>query len=489
MTRKTTLNARNLETLGAARLAELLMELSRGNAAAKQQLRLALAGQQGADEIAREIRKRLTSIARARTFITWKNRKPLLSELDTHLDAILERIAPKQPKDALELLWRFLSIANPLFERCDDSSGLFSDIFRQACDRLGELAVAADANAIALAEKVFSALQSNNYGQYDELITILAPALHEEGLAHLQAEVEKLAATPVAPPPPGEWEVVAWGANGPTYAHDFEARHRRRMVEMALQDIADARGDVDAFIAQVPPDTRRVPAIAAGIAQRLLRAGRPEEALACIRHADTGGRSVFNLDYHDAHIAALEALDRHQEAQTMRLDLFRNHLWPEMLRAYLRRLPNHEDIDAEEAALEHVMAYPGAVSALHFLIHWPAKRHAAELVVRRASALDGDHYEILAPAAETLADAHPLASTLLRRAMIDFALTEARYSRYGHAARDLGECEQLAERIDDWNEYESHETYCARLKKTHGRKTGFWSRVSDVGAGLPSDGE
>ncbi|MDF0602231.1 hypothetical protein P1J78_15935 [Psychromarinibacter sp. C21-152] len=40
MASKKTLNAKNLETLGAPRLAELLMEISNGNAAAKHRLRL-----------------------------------------------------------------------------------------------------------------------------------------------------------------------------------------------------------------------------------------------------------------------------------------------------------------------------------------------------------------------------------------------------------------------------------------------------------------
>jgi hypothetical protein len=47
MAAKTTLNARNLEALGAKRLAELLIDLSTGDAAAKRRLRLELAGTNG----------------------------------------------------------------------------------------------------------------------------------------------------------------------------------------------------------------------------------------------------------------------------------------------------------------------------------------------------------------------------------------------------------------------------------------------------------
>ena len=65
MTSKKTLTAKNLQALGAERLAELLMEISRGNAAAKRRLRLELAGAQSPSEVAKEVRNRLTTIARS----------------------------------------------------------------------------------------------------------------------------------------------------------------------------------------------------------------------------------------------------------------------------------------------------------------------------------------------------------------------------------------------------------------------------------------
>ena len=88
-----------------------------------------------------------------------------------------------------------------------------------------------------------------------------------------------LAATPVRVPPKGEWEAVGYGSGGATYAHQMEERARQSMLRMALKDIADAMGDVDAFIAQYDPATRKVPKIAAEIANRLHAAGRAGDAL------------------------------------------------------------------------------------------------------------------------------------------------------------------------------------------------------------------
>ena len=71
--KKTTLNAKNLEALGVERLAELLIEISTGDAAAKRRLRMELAGAGSPGELAKEIPKRLTSIARSQSFIDWRS--------------------------------------------------------------------------------------------------------------------------------------------------------------------------------------------------------------------------------------------------------------------------------------------------------------------------------------------------------------------------------------------------------------------------------
>ncbi len=80
MASKKTLNAKNLEALGAKRLSELLIKLSTGDAAAKRFLRLELAGELSPVEVGRVVTKRLNAISHATTFIHWQNRKPLVDE-------------------------------------------------------------------------------------------------------------------------------------------------------------------------------------------------------------------------------------------------------------------------------------------------------------------------------------------------------------------------------------------------------------------------
>ncbi len=144
---------------------------------------------------------------------------------------------------------------------------------------------------------------------------------------------------------------------------------------------------------------------------------------------------------------------------------------------YLKHLPDFDDVEAEERALAFATTYPNIHQALAFLISWPALEKAASLVLQRSTELDGDHYEILTPAVNAVSGKHPLAATLILRAMIDFSLSRARSSRYRHAARHLAECESLAAEVGNFGELETHELYVARLQKLHGKKRSFWNLV------------
>jgi hypothetical protein len=140
MASKNTLNAKNLKSLGATRLADLLIEISVGNAAAKRRLRLELAASQSPIELAKEIRKRLVAIARARSFVDWQNRKTFVKDLETQRRAIVDQVATVDVAEALELMWQFMLLANFVFERCDDSSGTVIGVFHAACRDLGAIA-------------------------------------------------------------------------------------------------------------------------------------------------------------------------------------------------------------------------------------------------------------------------------------------------------------------------------------------------------------
>ena len=387
-------------------------------------------------------------------------------------------MAKSDPAEGLDLIWRFLALANSIFARCDDSSGTVIGIFQAACTDLGEIAKAAKLDPENLADQTFQALTENDYGQYDDLISVLTPALGQKGLEHLKHRMIALSNEPVQKPAEKERRVIGFGSGGAIYADEMAERSRVSTVRLALMEIADAQGDVDAFIGQYDERTRKVPKIAAEIAQRLLAAGRSQEAWQTIQATEHRRSGWPDFEWEDARADVLDALGRGDEAQAARWSCFERSLSATHLRAYLKRLPDFDDIEAEQRALNHAQGYRSLLQALSFLVSWPALDRAAKLVMERTTELDGDHYEILTPAADALAGKHPLAATLVLRAMIDFSLTQSRSSRYRHAARHFMECGSLASSIRDFGTFETHEAYVARLRAQHGKKSSFWSLIS-----------
>jgi hypothetical protein len=124
------------------------------------------------------------------------------------------------------------------------------------------------------------------------------------------------------------------------------------------------------------------------------------------------------------------------------------------------------------------LRHPSLLPALRFCLDWPSLVRAARLLIDLPDEIDGERYELLVPAAEALSVRFPLAATLALRAMINFTLSNARSKRYGYAAQHLSEGEGLDCWIEDYGTFEPHATYIARLKRDHGRKTGFWGHIT-----------
>jgi len=471
-----TLNAKNLAALGADRLAELLLELVEGDAAAKRRLRLELASRSGGGDVALEIRKRLTAIGKSRSFVDWHKVRVLAADLEMQRSAILKHVAPTKPAEAFDLLWRLVDLAPSIYERCDDSNGAIGSIMSQALHDLGLISVQARPDARTLANRVFASVCANDYGQFDGVIGLMAEALGADGLAILKARFEDVAAKPATKPIADDRKVIAISTRGPVSQDDFEARYNARRIRSALTDIADALGDVDGYAARFSAEERTNPSIAAGIAERLLGAHRPEDAMAALNLVQVNDHSGRHWpECERVRIDILDALGQSVEAQDARWANFERSLDAEYLRAYLKRLPDFDDDEAENRALHYVREYADFHRALGFLMDWPAHGLASELVLARHAELDGDHYWLLTPAAETLEQREPLAATLMLRSMIDLSLDRAKYKRYGHAARHLQTCRYLAKRIEDFGKHLDHDAYVVNLKARHGRKSGFWN--------------
>jgi len=277
----------------------------------------------------------------------------------------------------------------------------------------------------------------------DELIPALAQGLDPAALSALRARLETIFHSHARPPV---------------------------QIRSALQAVLDAEGDVDAYVATVPPPAVSQPATGAEIARRLLAAGRAEEALAALARSAPpvgGGRTPLPgvEAWEEIYLAALEADGQADLAQDLRWAAFEKRLAVGRLRAFLKRLDDFDDVEALDRALAYAQTFPSFTQALQFLVGWPAPTHAATLVLTRAEEIEPGQFELLEHAAHLLETRHPLAATLLLRAMAFDTLRWGRVEQAEAAHRQLDGLAALASQIADWGRFEDHVAFLERLAK------------------------
>lgn len=360
----TRLSASSLVHLGAPRLADLLIEAGAGNANLKRRLRLELAAEAGPAVLALEIDKRLTALAAARTRVSWRKRGELIEDLEAHRRMVVERLAPEAPAEALAVLVRWFDLYPSLAARVKDTKGELVVTFESAAPDLFTLAETAGETA---AHDLTDALRRRpqDYGRWIAAAgDALGPALARNFLASLDASVRK---TPAG----------------------------RNLVRR----LADRAQDLDLWLSLVSPEQAGSPDVAADIARRLLAVGRLGEARAALEGAlapspanrrwtfgrnPADGATRLTPAWEAASIDVLDAEGRRQEAQDLRWNLFERDLSAPVLRDYLARLPDFDDVEALDRAFAHAAAHPDFEAAMRLLMDWPAHREAASLVQARS---------------------------------------------------------------------------------------------------------
>ena len=472
---KKTLNKTNLEALGAEQLAILLMEVSAGSADIKRRLRLELSHHLGVDDLSHEVRKRLASLRKSKSYVGWRKRKALIKDLATQAAMITEKIAPTDPSVAFDLLWQFIDMAPAIYGRVDDSKGDVGAVFQDALAEFEGLAARAVVDVDDLVDRVWVAVEGDGHGEWDGIISLIAPALGRDGLERLRLKIEAFGAAPMIDAS-SDHEAIQF-LRQLRGGSDYAAQRKAQLVKECLQEIAAINGDTDAFIAQFSNEDMRRKDISAEVASLLLADDRADEALDVLRNPDQDPFSAGQEDWDDAYIATLLALEEIGEAQAHRWASFLVSLNADHLRSYLKLLPDFEDVEAEELAKNHVLEFPDILAALDFCLNWPDLLTAARLIQARAEEIDGSAAYFLAPASEALRVRYPLAAMQLLRAMIEHILEHAKSAKYGLAAEYLADCVALDLDIADYAQMPTHAQYEQMLQTRFARNFSFWAKV------------
>ena len=455
--RKARITQAALERLGAPALAALIVDEAEANPGFARRVRLELAGSAAGAKLHQEIDRRLSGLARSSRFVERHEASSLARELDALRVAIGERLGVVDPAGACERLRRLLEQADSTMERADDSDGALADVFDAALRDLGRIwGALPDRSLDEMIEFVLGSLDQDDHGILQNVVTAFQEPLGEAGRSLLKERLEQALA---AQPPVTE---------------DWHARSARISYVAALETLADAAGDVDAFIASAAAeplyDGKRH-----DIAERLIAAARADEALAWL--AECGDFEPERLV--DLRLQALDALGRKDEAQALRWTWFERSLSAVHLKEHVRRLPDFEGFEAERRAVRTALAHANRHAALRFLLDLPDLAAADELVRGQIERLNPRDYDLFNLAAERLVGRYPLAAILLWRRKVEDVLGRASSSQYGHAARDLRQAAAAAGAAGAGGQIEQHEAWLSRLRGMHGRKWRFWELVGE----------
>jgi hypothetical protein len=478
MARKPALSTDKLKDLGADKLAQLVLDEAERNAGFRRQVKAALAGKSGPEAIAKLIDRRLSGLARAKSFIEWDKTRAFADDLRSLTDTVTSELGPAAPALAIDRLLRFIATHELVFERVDDSSGRVQDVYYQAISAIGDIAHSLPVPvADTLPEKIMTALGESTHGYLADVTEAVAPHLSQDSLARWDGDLKDAIAE-------RQTEEVARKSDGWFYSITSQWDGMRQIL-------ASARGDLDLLIAlegKKPPHMQDTLAIAA----QLLDAGRSAEAMEWVRKPGrrTFGETDDGLAPERVSLEAriLDATGDRPAAQALRWRCFEVRLSADILREYLKRLPDFEDIEAEDQAHAYALEKTEPEVALQFFLDWPRLDLAAKLIVTHPRRWDGGDWYILPKIAGLLEHDHPLAATILYRALLDNILDRARSKAYGHGAKYLVKLGLLAGEADPIRPcgMDEHATYFSKLKTAHSRKSGFWARV---GGGEPKTPE
>ena len=173
----------------------------------------------------------------------------------------------------------------------------------------------------------------------------------------------------------------------------------------ALENIADARGDVDGYIA-----AHRLAGTENGavkeIDERLLAAGRLDEALQWLDRPEVPEHKRGDIE--PLKVDILDRLGRTEDAQAVRWSMFATLPSAGILAEYLGRLPQDVVAEARQKAIATACRHPDVHQSLHLLAEL-SPDIAADLVHKRLGEIRGEAYWALRPVAERLTENHPVA--------------------------------------------------------------------------------
>ena len=448
-----------LVDLGTEALADIFLDLAQRHDPVNDQLERLMTPPQ---EKLKRLKARLAALKRRRQkFITCRESGGFARDLETLLEDLQNSV--DDPRTGLELVARFYEADKGICNSCDDSNGMVGWVFKHKAKMLFVNYAAHCTDKALLADLVLQLIGDNDYGVRDTLTDDIADYLPESNIRTMISRCQELAGQET---------------------DDNKKRHWNSCIGDLARQIKDAPLFEKTLVGgrtEVPPG------FCIDIARVYLECGDAKTALAWIEQVPKESR----YHRHDCDKLLLDIHDRlgdpGKKAETA-WRIFRGSRSVHSLNDLLAVIgPDQKNsvIASETAAIlgEKKLSLVDAI----FLVELERFEDAETYLIDRVSQLDGDDYSPLLSMAKTLENAnHPLAASILYRALLDSILRRAQSNIYSYAASYLKKLDKLASAIPDWRGIPDHPTYTEHLRQQHPRKLAFWSKYNPINKPCPN---
>jgi hypothetical protein len=409
--------------------------------------------------LANALGKRIQSLRRGRKFIDYRASFDFSRELDALLADIESGLLATSPKQAFDLVDKFLATAEPALNRVDDSGGAVGDVYRQAVLLWLTAAKGWQDAKVDWPERVYQLYQQNDYGVLDPLLPNAQILLTQDQLKQLAWRYESELRKALKSPEQQDNFNYAALRSGVALGSIAQALHDPALYERSI------------LIHSPQPNNLQMKAICESYL-------RYEQSEAAMRYLNQAWESRFEHDRLLLLDKVYAQMGDRQQLKQIRYQLFQTQQSHASFKRYLEVLDEEEKADACDEAIAKAEQGGNLRRSAELLLNLGQTDRAQALVLSRHQELAASFYDDLLRLAKALEKADcDLAATACYRALLLDILTQARSKAYGHGVRYFKKLEALAERIKAFKPLPEHHAFVQQLRSAHGRKKSFWARL------------
>lgn len=462
-----------LISLGADKLASILVEYSHRDEALESKINLAIL-KNDPNKLIKNIKSKISGITRRKPSFNRYYASELAAELSDIVGAVTNDLFPQKPLEALQIMDSLLNKADKIHGQADDSYGDIGGFFCNLSKNIGKCwALIENRGEHDLATQVFENMLSNDYGEKDNLISDMSEALGNDGLDKLKN---------------------IFLARKEEYENGF------CKIDGPLRDIADAKDDPDEYMSILIEKGDIRTHEVCEVARRLIASNRVKEAINWLLEKPNNIRSPkspANCDLDKIEIGRHQEVERYQllllayemdncflEMEELAWRLFELTLSKKYFDAAIKNKVDSEKVRHKDIAVSICLnkSETNLLTSLMFLEELNELSIINKLILNNHDTLNKDYYYFYRPLSIKLFEnKYSLASCILRRKLVEGVLEKAQSKYYNYAVSDYSCAKKYAEKVDDWLNFDNHANYLAALRQNHGRKPSFWSKMREKG--------